>query len=184
MKKNNEIKIDEKLISSKNIPCIISNNAKTNEKDEIFMLEAIKQAEKARKKGEVPIGAVIVCNNKIIAKAHNLRQTTKDATSHAEILAIKKACKKLKTWHLVDCELYVTLEPCPMCSGAIINARINRVVFGAFDSKAGCCGTLYNLPLDSRFNHRPKQVIGGVLETQCADMLSSFFKSIRDKKNK
>jgi len=150
--------------------------------DEKFMQLALKEAEKARVKGEVPIGAIIVQNGRVLAKAHNLRQTQFDATAHAEILALKKASKKLKTWHLVDCELYVTLEPCPMCSGAIINSRLKRVVFGAYDKKAGCCGTLYNLPLDDRFNHRPSEIVGGVLEQQCADLLSNFFKEIREKK--
>ena len=150
--------------------------------DESFMIEALKQARKAEGVGEVPIGAVIVRDGKVIARAYNLRQTTLDATAHAEILAIKKACKKLKTWHLVDCDLYVTLEPCPMCSGAIINSRIKRVIFGAFDKKAGCCGTLYNLPLDERFNHRPLEVIGGVLQDECAELLSVFFSEIRRRK--
>ena len=156
------------------------NDLKNN--DEKFMQLALKEAEKARVKGEVPIGAIIVQNGRVLAKAHNLRQTQFDATAHAEILALKKASKKLKTWHLVDCELYVTLEPCPMCSGAIINSRLKRVVFGAYDKKAGCCGTLYNLPLDDRFNHRPSEIVGGVLEQQCADLLSNFFKEIREKK--
>lgn len=151
-------------------------------RDEYFMNLAIEEAKKAERKGEVPIGAIVVCDNKVISKAHNLRQTTKNAIAHAEILALKKASSKLKTWHLVDCELYVTLEPCPMCSGAIINSRIKRVIFGAFDPKAGCCGSLYNLPLDTRFNHRPNEVLGGVLEKSCADMLTNFFKTIRKNK--
>ena len=150
--------------------------------DEYFMALAIKEAKKAQTKGEVPIGAVIVQNGEVLARAHNLRQTSFDSTAHAEILALKKASKKLKTWHLVDCELFVTLEPCPMCSGAIINSRLKRVVFGAYDKKAGCCGTLYNLPLDERFNHRPQQVKGGVLQDECASLLSDFFKNIRTKK--
>ena len=150
--------------------------------DEYFMTLAIKEAKKAQTKGEVPIGAVIVQNGEVLARAHNLRQTSFDSTAHAEILALKKASKKLKTWHLVDCELFVTLEPCPMCSGAIINSRLKRVVFGAYDKKAGCCGTLYNLPLDERFNHRPQQVKGGVLQDECASLLSDFFKNIRTKK--
>ena len=158
------------------------DNEMTDSRDEYFMNLAILQAKKAEKKGEVPIGAIVVCGDKVIAKAHNLRQTTKNAIAHAEILALKKASKKLKTWHLVDCELYVTLEPCPMCSGAIINSRIKRVIFGAYDPKAGCCGSLYNLPLDKRFNHRPEAVQGGVLEKECASLLSDFFKSIRNKR--
>lgn len=150
--------------------------------DERFMRKAIEQAQKAKAIGEVPIGAVVVCDGKIIARAYNLRQTTKDATAHAEMLAIKKTSKKLKTWHLVDCTLYVTLEPCPMCSGAIINSRLKRVVYGAVDPKAGCCGTFYNLPMDVRFNHRPQEVVGGVLAEECAKMLTEFFGSLRDLK--
>lgn len=150
--------------------------------DEYFMTLAIKEAKKAQTKGEVPIGAVIVQNGEVLVRAHNLRQTSFDSTAHAEILALKKTSKKLKTWHLVDCELFVTLEPCPMCSGAIINSRLKRVVFGAYDKKAGCCGTLYNLPLDQRFNHRPQEVKGGVLQEECAELLSDFFKSIRKQK--
>ncbi len=155
---------------------------KTENQDEKFMRKAIEQAQKAGKLGEVPIGAVIVRDGKIIARAHNLRQTTKDATAHAEVLAIKKASKKLDTWHLVDCTLYVTLEPCPMCSGAIINSRLNRVVFGATDPKAGCCGTFYNLPMDARFNHRPQEVVSNVLADECASLLTSFFADIRKSK--
>jgi len=154
----------------------------TKNQDEKFMRQAIVQAQKAEQLGEVPIGAVIVRDGKIIARAHNLRQTTKDATAHAEILAIKKASKKLGTWHLVDCTLYVTLEPCPMCSGAIINSRIKRVVYGAPDPKAGCCGTFYNLPMDARFNHRPQEVVGNVLRDECASLLTNFFTAIRKSK--
>ncbi len=161
------------------IACVITKDCPATPRDIKFMRQALKEAEKAKAKGEVPIGAVIVQGEKVIARAHNLRQTTFDATAHAEILAIKKASKKLKTWHLVDCELYVTLEPCSMCSGAIINSRISRLVFGAYDSKAGCCGTLYNLPTDARFNHRVKEIVGGVLQDECASMLSSFFREIR-----
>lgn len=150
--------------------------------DEKFMMKAIKEAEKAAALGEVPIGAVIVCDGKVIARAHNLRQTTMDATAHAEILAIKKASKKLNTWHLVDCTLYVTLEPCPMCSGAIINSRIKRVVYGAPDPKAGCCGTFYNLPMDVRFNHRPQEIAPNVLRNECASLLTNFFANIRKSK--
>lgn len=155
---------------------------KSDNQDEKFMRKAIQQAKKAETLGEVPIGAVIVCDGKIIARAHNLRQTTKDATAHAEILAIKKASKKLDTWHLVDCTLYVTLEPCPMCSGAIINSRIKRVVFGAVDPKAGCCGTFYNLPMDARFNHRPQEIVSGILQNECASLLTNFFVAIRKSK--
>ncbi len=166
------------------ISCLFDTKYKCANNEEYYMLKAIKEAKKAEKKGDVPIGAIIVYKNKIISKAHNLRQKTLDATAHAEILAIKKACKKLKTWHLTECDLYVTVEPCPMCSGAIINARINRVIFGAFDKKAGCCGSLYNLPKDERFNHRPKEIIGGILQNQCGQIVTNFFKEIREKKDK
>ena len=179
---NDNIISTDNLILDKDIPCVMDNKQVIENEDIDFMYLALKEAEKAYKKGEVPIGAIIVKDDKVIAKAYNLRQTTKNAVAHAEVLAIKKACKKLKTWHLVGCTLYVTLEPCPMCSGAIINSRIDRVVFGAFDNKAGCCGTLYNLPLDARFNHRPRQVVGGVLDKECGQMLTQFFKLIRNKK--
>ena len=145
---------------------------------EKFMREALKEAEKARKIEEVPIGAVIVQNGKIIARAHNTKNKNGNALFHAEILALNKCAKKIGSWRLLDCDLYVTLEPCPMCAGACINARVRSIIFGAYDAKAGCCGTLYNLPNDQRFNHRP-QVIGGVLEKECAEILSSFFQELR-----
>ena len=139
---------------------------------------AIRQARVAEKEDEVPVGCVIVKDGKVIARAHNRRQNTQIATYHAEILAIERACKKIGFWRLEDCELYVTLEPCPMCAGAAINARIKRIVFGAYDRKAGCCGSVYNLPTDERFNHRP-QVEGGVLCEECANILSTYFKNKR-----
>ena len=151
------------------------------EKKKDFMQEALKEARKAYDKEEVPIGAVIVKDDKVIARAHNLREIKKQACSHAEILAIQKACKKLDAWRLEDCDMYVTLEPCPMCTGACINARVGRVVFGAYDPKAGCCGTLYNLGKDRRFNHN-MEIIGGVRETECGEMLTNFFKNIREGK--
>lgn len=147
---------------------------------EEFMKEALRLAKIAYKKDEVPVGAVIVKDNKIIAKAYNKRQKSQDATLHAEIIAIKKACKKLHTFRLNDCMLFVTLEPCAMCSGAIINARVGTVVFGAYDPKYGCCGSIYNLPEDNRFNHRAK-VIGGVMEKECRELLTQFFESKRRK---
>ena len=145
-----------------------------------FMRSAIKEAEKAVKEDEVPIGAVIVMDGKIIARAHNKMEKTQLATAHAEILAINKACKKLKSWRLDGAELYVTIEPCAMCAGAIINSRISNVYFGAYDQKAGCTGTLYNLPVDERFNHRAN-VEGGIMQQECADLLSDFFKQKREK---
>ena len=148
------------------------------EEYEKYMRFAIKEAEKAKQEAEVPIGAVIVCDGKVIAKAHNQKNKISNALKHAELMVIDKAVKKLNDWHLNNCDLYVTLEPCPMCAGACINARVRKVIFGAYDQKAGCCGTLYNLCEDSRFNHRP-QVVGGVCEKECASLLSEFFRSIR-----
>ncbi len=145
---------------------------------EKYMTYAYELAQKAYKKDEVPVGAVIVYNNKIIATGYNKRQKTQDATNHAEVIAIKKACKKLKTFRLNDCTIYVTLEPCVMCAGAIINARIGKVVFGAYDKKFGCCGSLYNLLGDKKFNHHP-EVVGGVMEQECSKILTDFFESKR-----
>ncbi|WP_425323768.1 tRNA adenosine(34) deaminase TadA [Heyndrickxia oleronia] len=150
--------------------------------DEYFMKLAISEAKKAEEKCEVPIGAVVVLNGEVIATAHNLRESTQNAITHAEILAIQKACKKIGSWRLEDAELYVTLEPCPMCSGAIILSRIKKVIFGAHDPKAGCAGTLMNLLDDQRFNHQ-SEVVSGVLENECSVLLSDFFRNIR-KRNK
>ncbi len=146
--------------------------------DYYFMERALKQAEIAYKKGEVPVGAVVVKDGEIISRGYNLRETTNDPTAHAELLAMKRASKKLDSWRLSGCTLYVTLEPCPMCSGVIVNSRIDRVVFGAYDQKAGCCTTLYHLCNDERFNHRA-QILGGVNEEKCAKILSDFFKEKR-----
>jgi len=150
--------------------------------NEKFMKIALQQAVKAAKINEVPIGAVIVMNNKIISKGYNKRECKKNALLHAEIIAIEKACKKLKSWRLSDCELYVTLEPCPMCMGAIINSRISKVVFGAYDKKAGSCGSVVNLN-DYPYNHHP-EIIGSVLEKECSSILSDFFSTLRKKKTK
>ena len=146
--------------------------------DYYFMKKALEQANRAYKAGEVPVGAVVVKDGKIIARGFNERETKQDPTAHAELTAMKKAAKKLSSWRLTGCTLFVTLEPCPMCSGVIINSRIDRVVFGAYDQKAGCCTTLYHLCNDERFNHRA-QVLGGVMEEECAEILSSFFKEKR-----
>ncbi len=143
-----------------------------------FMKEALRVAERAREQDEVPIGAIVVRDGKVISRAHNTKHRDKNALLHAEIVALSKAAKKIGDWRLTDCDLYVTLEPCPMCAGACINARVRSVIFGAYDPKAGCCGTLYNLPADPRFNHRPN-VIGGVLEKECGEILSQFFKKLR-----
>lgn len=150
-----------------------------NSIDEIFMQKALVQAKKAEEKAEVPIGAVVVFENEIISKGRNKREISKNALLHAEIEAIDKACKKLGRWRLTGCTLYVTLEPCPMCAGAIINSRISRLVYGANDPKAGSCGSVINL-FDLPYNHTP-QVESGVLKEECAEILSSFFKKLRAK---
>ncbi|PWL71611.1 MAG: tRNA-specific adenosine deaminase [Clostridiales bacterium] len=149
------------------------------ERDLIFMKLALEQAKEAAALGEVPIGAVVVRGSEVVSTAHNLRETEKNALFHAELLAIDLACKKLGGWRLHECELYVTLEPCPMCAGAIINARIKRVVYGAEDPKAGCCGTLLDL-FDCGFNHRPA-VERGVLQEESAKLLRAFFKKLRNR---
>jgi tRNA(adenine34) deaminase len=150
-------------------------------REEHFMMEALKEAEKAREINEVPIGAVVVMGDEIIGRGYNLRETTQNAITHAETLAIQEACEKAGTWRLEGAELYVTLEPCPMCSGAIILSRIEKVVYGAPDPKAGCAGTLMNLLDDSRFNHQC-EVIPSVLEEACGEILSDFFRELRARK--
>ncbi|MEC3798429.1 tRNA-specific adenosine deaminase [Bacillus velezensis] len=149
--------------------------------DEYYMREAIKEAKKAEAKGEVPIGAVLVLHDEIVARAHNLRETEQRSLAHAEMLAIDEACRKLGTWRLEDAVLYVTLEPCPMCAGAIVLSRVDKVVFGAFDPKGGCTGTLMNLLQEERFNHQA-EVVSGVLGEECGEMLSAFFRKLRRQK--
>ena len=150
-----------------------------NQKDDCFFMRlALQEAKRAAEIDEVPIGAVIVKDDEIISKAHNLRETLQDATAHAELLAIRKACELLGTWRLNGCCLYVTLEPCPMCAGAIILSRVDRVVFGAKDPKGGACGSIVDLPADERFNHRP-EMVGDVLADECGDILRTFFQSKR-----
>lgn len=148
--------------------------------DKKYMKAALKLAQKAADEGEVPVGAVVVCDGKIVGRGRNRRETKKNAIHHAEIEAIEKACKKLGGWRLHKCDLYVTLEPCPMCTGAIINARIKTLYYGAKDEKAGSCGTLVNL-FDLPYNHKP-EVISGVMEEECADILKKFFKDLRERK--
>lgn len=145
-----------------------------------FMLAALKEAQKACIENEVPIGAVIVQNGKIIARAHNKRNSNKIATHHAEVLAIEKACKKLRDWRLENAEIFVTLEPCPMCAGAIANARIKRLVFGAFDTAGTNKNLLENILTDTRLNHKT-QILGGVLEEDCQKILQDFFRAKREK---
>lgn len=146
--------------------------------NEKFMKEALKEAKKAYDKLEIPVGAVIVRDNKIIARAHNLKELKQDTTKHAEILAIKKASKKLNNWRLTDCEIYVTLEPCPMCAGAIINSRIKKVYIGAKDLKTGACGSKLNLLQDYDFETSVESELG-ILEEECQSMLKDFFKELR-----
>lgn len=144
----------------------------------VFMEAAIEEARRAEQLGEVPIGAVIVKEGKIIGRGHNLRETSNDATAHAEMIAIREASKTLGAWRLMGCILYVTLEPCPMCAGAIVQSRIPLVVYGASDPKAGCAGTLMNLLQEERFNHRA-QIISGVMKDVCSHMLTDFFRRLR-----
>ncbi len=148
------------------------------ENKEKFMKEALKEARKAYEKLEVPVGAVIVKNGKIIARAHNLKETKKDTTKHAEILAIEKASKKLDAWRLLDCEMYITLEPCSMCAGAIINSRIKKIYIGALDEKTGAAGSVLNL-FDYKFNHKV-EVEKGILQKECEKVLKDFFKELRN----
>ena len=149
--------------------------------EEKFMKAALKEAKKAYDKLEVPVGAVIVKDRKIIARAHNLKETKLDTTNHAEILAIQKASKKLKSWRLINCQMYVTLEPCSMCAGAIINSRIKKLYIGALDSKTGACGSVFNLLEDYTFNHKVEYE-KGILQEDCENLLKDFFKELRKMK--
>ena len=149
--------------------------------DETYMREALKQAKKALALGEVPIGCVIVHEGKIIARGYNRRNTDQSTLSHAEITAIRKAGKVLKDWRLEGCTMYVTLEPCQMCSGALVQSRIDEVVIGCMNPKAGCAGSVMNLLQIEGFNHQVK-ITEGVLEEECSEMLSAFFRELREKK--
>lgn len=148
---------------------------------EKFMQEALKEAKKAENKLEVPVGCVIVKDGKIVARAHNLKETKTDTTKHAEIIAIQKASKKLEAWRLLDCEMYITLEPCSMCAGAIIQARIKKVYIGAMDEKTGACGSVLNLLQDYPFNHIV-EVETGIEKEKCEKILKEFFKKLREMK--
>ena len=152
----------------------------TYKKHTRWMNEAILEARKAEALGEVPIGAVIVYKNNIVGKGYNLRETSRDATAHAEIIAIRQANKNLNAWRLLDCQLYVTLEPCPMCAGSIVQARLSQVIYGTEDPKSGCAGTLMNLLNEPRFNHQVS-VLSGVLQTECSSLLTNFFKRLRNR---
>ena len=146
-----------------------------------FMKEALKEATKAADKLEVPVGCVIVKDDKIIARAHNQKETKFDTTKHAEILAIQKASKKLNSWRLLDCEMYVTLEPCTMCAGAMVNSRIKKVYIGTMDEKTGAVGSIYNLFEDYTFNHKVEWETG-ILQNECEYILKEFFKKLRKTK--
>ncbi len=148
--------------------------------EEKFMIEALKEAKKAYEKDEVPVGAVIVKNGKVIAKAHNLKETKNSAIAHAEILAIEKANKKLNSWRLIDCDMYVTLEPCTMCMGAIISARIRNLYVGTLDPKTGACGSFVDLS-KNKYNHTVN-IFKGILKDKCEYILKDFFKELRKKK--
>nr|WP_209973696.1 tRNA adenosine(34) deaminase TadA [Paenibacillus eucommiae] len=145
-----------------------------------WMKAAIEEAKKAEKLREVPIGAVIVQYGVIIGRGYNLRETSLDPTAHAEMIAIRQASEHLKSWRLLDCQLYVTLEPCPMCAGAIVQSRVPQVIFGTTDPKAGCAGTLMNLLQEDRFNHRV-EVTSQVMQEECAALLTNFFRMLRSK---
>ena len=151
--------------------------------EEKFMKEALKEAKKAYDKLEVPVGCVIVKDGKIISRAHNLKETKFDTTKHAEILAIQKASKKLNSWRLENCEMYVTLEPCSMCAGALIQSRIKKVYIGTMDYKTGACGSVLNLLKDFKFNHIV-EVEDGVMQQECEEILKNFFKELRKSKKK
>jgi len=149
--------------------------------DRLFMKQALEEAKKAAVLGEVPIGAILVYNGEIIARAHNLRETTQNATTHAELEVIQEACEKIGSWRLENTTLYVTLEPCPMCAGAILQSRVPRVVYGARDLKAGCVDSLYHLLNDARFNHEC-EVTEGILAEECGQILTDFFRALRERK--
>ena len=148
---------------------------------ELFMKEALKEAQKAYKELEIPVGCVIVRDGKIIARAHNQKEKKKDTTKHAEILAIQKASKKIKAWRLENCEMYVTLEPCSMCAGALIQSRIKKVYIGTMDEKTGSCGSVLNLLEDYKFNHHV-ECETGILEEECKKILKDFFADLRKSK--
>lgn len=150
---------------------------------EQFMKEALKEAKKAYNKLEIPVGAIIVKDGKIIARAHNIKEEKQDTTKHAEIIAIQKASKKLETWRLNDCEMYVTLEPCAMCAGAIIQARLKKLYIGTMDQKTGACGSVLNLLQDFKFNHIV-ELETGILKEDCEQILKNFFKELRKIKSK
>ena len=149
--------------------------------DELFMNEALRLAAEAAAEGEVPVGAVVTLGDRIVGRGRNRRENDKNALAHAELEAINEACRTLGGWRLWQCDMYVTLEPCPMCTGAIINSRIKRLVFGASDYKAGSCGSVVNL-FELPYNHRP-EMISGFMQEECSQLLTDFFRTLREKKS-
>jgi len=147
-----------------------------------YMKMALAEARKAYQRAEVPIGAVVICNDQVVGRGFNLREQTQDPTSHAEMIALREAAKNEASWRLEDCQLYVTLEPCPMCAGAILQSRIKRLVYGASDPKAGAVNSLYQLLNDERFNHQV-EVEAGVMEQEAAQLLKDFFRDLRERKD-
>jgi tRNA(adenine34) deaminase len=176
-------KIVHSMLTTNMCSLVMKGDYKLLSEDEKWMREAIGQAHLARSKGEVPIGAVIVRDNEIVGTGCNLRETTLDPTAHAEMIAIREASERLGAWRLLGCTLYVTLEPCPMCAGAILQSRVERVVYGTPDPKAGCAGTLMDLLQDSRFNHRLPWS-SGVLQEECAALLTDFFRLLRSRQDR
>jgi len=150
--------------------------------DKYWMRMALREAEKALEKKEVPVGCVVIHENKIIGRGYNQREILNDSTAHAEMIAISAACQQMGSWRLENTAIYVTMEPCPMCAGAIVLSRIPRLVYGIEDPKAGACGTLYNIVRDSRLNH-VVEVINGVLENESRELIQSFFRKLREDKN-
>lgn len=149
--------------------------------EEYFMKEALRLAAESAAEGEVPVGAVVVIDNRIVGRGRNRREKDKNALAHAELEAINEACRILGGWRLWQCDMYVTLEPCPMCTGAIINSRIKRLVYGASDFKTGSCGSVVNL-FDLPYNHKP-EMVAGFMQEECSKILTDFFKELRKKKN-
>ena len=147
--------------------------------DQYYMKLALKEAQKALAIEEVPIGAVVICEDKVVGRGYNLKERAHDPTGHAEIIALRDAAGNLSSWRLDQCQLYVTVEPCPMCAGAIVQARIKRLVYGVADPKAGATGSLYNLVEDERFNHQVTELKGGVLAEECRDLIKGFFSKLR-----
>lgn len=149
--------------------------------DETYMEIAITEAKKALEIDEVPIGAIVIYDDRIVGRGYNLKERDSDPTAHAEIIALQDAARNLQSWRLDKCDLYVTIEPCPMCAGAIVQARIKRLVFGAFDPKAGATGSLYNIVEDQRLNHQVSEVKGGVLAGKSQGLMKDFFKQLRNR---